>query len=117
MSQRLQIRERTVRADVQRYRELSTHEDRLRSGRPTSQPVTKGSRNYTEQNSTAFATLYETNGTKSGALDTPIEDLKRSLLKTWIEISANALATIVDNFVKRWKVCKDAKGVQFLMKL
>ncbi|VDL79574.1 unnamed protein product [Nippostrongylus brasiliensis] len=56
---------RTVRAAVQRYTELGTHKDRPRSGRPTSQAVTRGqeitsshegSRNYKEQNSTGSAT-------------------------------------------------------------
>ncbi|VDL64722.1 unnamed protein product [Nippostrongylus brasiliensis] len=48
---------------------------------------------------------------------TSMENLKQSLLKAWEEISVNTLATIVDNFIKRLKACKDAKGGHFLMKL
>ncbi|VDL75725.1 unnamed protein product [Nippostrongylus brasiliensis] len=47
---------------------------------------------------------------------TSMEDLKQSLLEAREEISVNTLATIVDNFVKRLKACKDGKGGHSLMK-
>ncbi|VDL71987.1 unnamed protein product [Nippostrongylus brasiliensis] len=98
----------------------------------------KGSRSYKEQNSTGFTTGYWTKGVwPSNSPDlnpmdfavwsilkneacrtrhTSIEDLKQSLLKAWEEISMNTLATILDNFVKRLKACKEGKGGHFLMK-
>uniref|UniRef100_A0A914DEH2 Reverse transcriptase domain-containing protein n=1 Tax=Acrobeloides nanus TaxID=290746 RepID=A0A914DEH2_9BILA len=44
---------------------------------------------------------------------TPVESLKRTLVKAWDEITVETLAKIVNNFPKRLKACIEANGGHF----